>query len=800
MAIAWLVFPLVLLAVCGGCGLLVERVAGGRLPGALLPSVGLALLIVIALLTTYRRFTIDLTTPLVLVLAAAGYATSWPRLRGLRIDGWAAAVGLGLFAVFAAPVVLSGQPTWLGYFFLNDTAVHFSLIDQLFTGGSRVSGLEPSSYQAIVHAYLDSGYPIGTHVGLGAIRPLVGEDVAWVFQPYLAFILALNGVAMHHLISRVVRSRAMTGACAFIAAQPGLLYAYYLQDSIKELGTVWIMSVTVAVVFVTLDLKPGLRRLVPLAIVVAAGVDILNLAIAPWLGPPLAVAALALVWQRRHAGARGWLLPLVGLAAVSAALAAPALSKSLTFVSIAAGVLTNQADFGNLVRPLEWWQAFGIWPQGDFRFQLVTHQQIAFALMGVTVASSALGTLWMIRRRALGPLLLVGTSAIAALYITRKGSVYANGKTLAVASPAILLAAVLGPAALRDANRRIEAWLLAGVIAAGVLWTNALGYHDASLAARGRFQELASIDDRFHGRGPAFYNQFEDFATHFGRKLDMWTPAFSVVDLRPHLQGRPPALAKYPYDVNDAQLAYVERFPLIVLGRSPFASRPPANYRKVYLGRYYEVWQRGGVPQVVAHVPVGRGHAYVFPTSQAGGMASCDELRPVARLAAGKRAQLAYVERPTVPTVVPTAVPRPPDWGLVESDPYSLIPRGPSGAVTASVAIRQPGRYTVWLQGTLDRRFSVWINGKRVGSAGPYQLGPPAQFISVGHLSLVAGRVNVAIVRPGNGVSPGEGGTTRLLGPLVLDPPSDTREVRYLAPSAYRQLCNKRLDWVEIVR
>ena len=43
LLLAWIVFPLVLVALSLGCGLLVERAAGLTLPGALLLPLGLAL-------------------------------------------------------------------------------------------------------------------------------------------------------------------------------------------------------------------------------------------------------------------------------------------------------------------------------------------------------------------------------------------------------------------------------------------------------------------------------------------------------------------------------------------------------------------------------------------------------------------------------------------------------------------------------------------------------------------------------------------------------------------------------------
>src|SRR5580704_15234053 len=101
MIVSWLLFPLVLLAVCLGCGLAVERIAGWRLPGTMLVSIGLALVIVIATLLTSSVSLAKLATAAVLVVALAGFASSIRRTRRLRPDPYACAVGLGVYAVLA---------------------------------------------------------------------------------------------------------------------------------------------------------------------------------------------------------------------------------------------------------------------------------------------------------------------------------------------------------------------------------------------------------------------------------------------------------------------------------------------------------------------------------------------------------------------------------------------------------------------------------------------------------------------------------------------------------------------------
>lgn len=43
-----------------------------------------------------------------------------------------------------------------------------------------------------------------------------------------------------------------------------------------------------------------MRRWVPLLIVAVAGLDVLDLAIVPWLGPPLAVFVVIAAWRARY--------------------------------------------------------------------------------------------------------------------------------------------------------------------------------------------------------------------------------------------------------------------------------------------------------------------------------------------------------------------------------------------------------------------------------------------------------------------------------------------------------------------
>src|SRR5687767_14121794 len=110
MLVCWIVFPAILGLLALGCGLLLERAAGIALPGALLLPAGVAVVVVVGSFTTMTDATAELTAPVVIVLAIAGIALLPPWRR--RPDRWAAAAAIGVFAVFAAPIVLSGEATF----------------------------------------------------------------------------------------------------------------------------------------------------------------------------------------------------------------------------------------------------------------------------------------------------------------------------------------------------------------------------------------------------------------------------------------------------------------------------------------------------------------------------------------------------------------------------------------------------------------------------------------------------------------------------------------------------------------
>ena len=109
------------------------------------------------------------------------------------------------FAVFAAPFVLERvrrlcrlhDPRRHGDPLRPDRSDH--------VGRHWPRGLLPSSYRETLSAYFASGYPLGAHAALGAVRP-PWASTSGAFQPFLAFMAAALALALAGLLRGVVES------------------------------------------------------------------------------------------------------------------------------------------------------------------------------------------------------------------------------------------------------------------------------------------------------------------------------------------------------------------------------------------------------------------------------------------------------------------------------------------------------------------------------------------------------------------------------------------------------------------
>ncbi|HEY2334880.1 MAG TPA: hypothetical protein VGH58_07740 [Solirubrobacterales bacterium] len=760
MFLAWVVFPLVLLALCAGLGLLVDLLSARRLPGALVLPVGLAAMIVVGELTTAAAATAKLTVPVLLLLAVLGAGLSLPWRFG-RPDPWLVAAAFGVFCVFAAPVVLSGSPTFAGYIKLDDTATWFALTDRFMEHGHGIGGLEPSTYRATLEFNLAGGYPVGTFVPFGAAQKLVGGDLAWVFQPYVAFLATMLALPLWEMLGGLLPSRRVRAFAVFIAAQPALLFGYSLWGGVKEVGAA--AGVALVAALAPAAVRPGARSrdVVPLAIACGALAAQLSVGGLAWIGPALlAVAAIAV----SRFGWRSALRLALPFALLLGAFAIPAVVHGLLPPS--AEPLTDPHSLGNLVAPLKVVQALGIWPSGDFRFD-PEPSVITAVLIAVGLASAAFG-LWLAWRRRSLALLLYASSLLAAGALVLVGSPWNGGKALATASPVVLSLAIAGAASLLRVDR-VTGVVLVVAIAGGVIWSNVLAYGGASLAPYGQLSELQQIGERYAGQGPALMTEYNPYgARHFLRNLD----AEGASELRVReipLAAGGTAEKGEAVDTDELALPGLFEYRTLVLRRSPVRSRPPLPYRLVWSGKYYEVWQRpadfeGPLPE---HLALGGRlePAAVPKCAEVGGLGELALLHrlPGAHLVAARHAPV-----------------------------YD--------ATDGTLELPRAGRYAAWLLGSVRGDVELWIDGHKTGEARQ-QLENEGSFVELGESQLGGGTHEVELRFGGADLHPGSGGFPRpATGPLLFSPAGEAPGELVTVPiEGSRRLCGKPWDWIEAV-
>ncbi len=386
-----------------------------------------------------------------------------------------------------------------------------------------------------------------------------------------------------------------------------------------------------------------------------------------------------------------------------------------------AQAIASTANSGNLHSPLRPSQLFGVWLGGSYKLLptggALTLTIVLIALVFVLVVVGV-GDIVRSRRYALAG--WFAGMVIVWLALVGFASTWANAKTLMLTSPAVMLMAWAGIAALRDSRMRIAVPLVAFLLVSGVLCSDALLYHSSNLAPTARYEELASINKRFAGRGPTLFTDFDEYSLYELRDMDVGGPDFVYP---------PPALASAaggygdPVDLNKIAPAAFASYPLIVTRRDPTAGRPSAAYRLLWQGVYYQVW--GRIPGGVARGRLSAG-------------------APVARL----------VKVPLARTF------RPLGWTLSRKG----IVMGGAGTLSARFVLPHSGVWELWLKGDVMRALTVRIDGLKLGTLGG-QLDGNSLVVNVLtplRTRLDAGPHTLTISRPGADLAPGDGGAATL--------------------------------------
>jgi hypothetical protein len=485
---AWVGFPLLLVLIGAGWGVVVERAAGISVSDVLILPLGLAAAIVVAgTLTTFSA-----TAPAAITVVAVGAAAGlillvwvWPRPsadrdpaagpqpaferrrapRRLPLPGlWAALAAVGALLVYGAPVLLSGQATFTGFLKLDDTGTWFNVVDIVMSHSNSITALNeafhpPSTFSAVFTADVGEHYPLGAFMLLGVGHGLTGLDPAWIIQPYFACCAAALALGIYALVAPLVPSPRLRALVAFLGAQSALLFGYSLWGGIKEMTAAFLLVLGVALI------APLLRRpvarpreLIPLAVAGGALIQTLQIGGGGWVAPAALILVLAWLWPRggvRRLRASAASLGI--LAALTAAFTLPVWVSLSSFLSSGYHGLFSEGQtaaekYGNLVKPISGWQLGGIWLSGDFRFPPPALPTTLFIV--VAMIAAAAGLWFSARRRQFGVLLYVAVALLAIGIIYVSGATFwVMGKALSISSPAVLTAALAGAAVLWSSRR-----------------------------------------------------------------------------------------------------------------------------------------------------------------------------------------------------------------------------------------------------------------------------------------------------------------------------------------------------------
>jgi hypothetical protein len=755
---AWLAFPLLLLATSAGCGLLVRRVSGGALSGVLLLPTGFSLVVAIATLGTSVTWLAPSAGAIAVTIAGVSLLLElWPlRHARLRVPvevAYPAVAALVAFAAIAAPVVLTGTPSWTGFARITDTANQMGFAQHLSEVGRQVP-VGNSAFNDVMLGLSGNGYPGGAQAALGALAGVIHTETAWCYQAYQAWAAAMGALAAYALLRTAVASRLMSCIGAAVAIQANILYDYGLEGGIKELTTASLILLVVALLAEQLPGPRSLRSALPLAPALAAALATFSYGLAPWLGPVLLIAFVAsLVASKRLARTTAsWAVA----ACVTAILAIPTVIAGVKLFGTVKTAVTSSVELGlgNLTAPIPEISAVGVWISNDYRFPHLARAGTSHAFDILVIALAVVGVAGALWKRRWVVAAAGITAPIALAYVVAHAGPWLELKAFTLTAPLFLATAFVGAGWLVASRARrigavlrVAGWVGAVAVTGAVLYGNALTYHDMSLAPAARYTQLAAIGKRFAGISPAFYPAFDEYSEYFLRREG----AFDL-NIPPPLKVRPgavtlaPGTFAYAYDLNQFELSFVQDFPLLVLARSPVASRPPANFDIVDQTSEFEVWRRvRSASEVVAHLPLSG-----LPAERT--QQFCLLLLHTARRA-GPGSLVAYVPAGPRAVLVPTLAKHPSYWHAFA--PEALRAYG-AGAVEGSLVLPASGTYEVSMPGSVGRPITLYVDGHRAGSIA-YQERYPGQYLRFGRVSLSAGVHTVRLVRGSGDLHPGDG-------------------------------------------
>ncbi len=406
-------------------------------------------------------------------------------------------------------------------------------------------------------------------------------------------------------------------------------------------------------------------------------------------------------------------------------------------------------------------------------------------LAAAAAGAAVLGAVQLLRTRALALAGWVALSLAGWLVVSASVTTWASAKALMLTTPVVMLLAWGGVAALsRGRAPKLLATAFAAALIVGVIASDVMQYRSSNLAPTARYEQLASLDHRFKGQGPALFTDFDEYALYELRDLDIGGPDFVYP---------PAALASLAggygreVDLERASPRTLARYPLIITRRDPLHGRPPVAYVEVAQDHYYDVFRRSpGAEVALAHVPLSG--------------AAASQCRAIGALARGRREGATLAAAPSL-RIVPVRLAgasRPARWGHQRAGFAMSV----AGTLRASFRLPSAGLWRLWVQGQFMPPISFAIDGSPLATVAGDLSGNSivSDTLQLHQVPLAAGSHSLAVHRSSPGLRPGGRGSAVLDRAFLTLGSEGVWPAIVRAPAAgWRALCGRRYDWVELL-
>ena len=676
----------------------------------------------------------------------------------------------GLLA--SLPFIATGRVGILGVTDNADLSAHLLLADSVGTGHAPV-GLDPTWY---------SSYPTGPHALVATLHAGLGVPIDAGFNALLIATLAISATCALALLREASLTRRLVGA--LIAGLPFLAAFYTVQSSFKEtlLGVI-VVAWTLSLPPVVGAFRARARAIIPLGVLAAGAYCDYSFVALAWLGA-VAVPYLGYRFARDLPRGRVRLerraaLGLAIFAVIVAAIVLPMAGQTKALVGAVKATAAGQTTGGNITAELAAYQVFGVWPSSDGRsFGWSLNLMRA---LGVAGAAAAVWAAWWWARRRRFELIAAAAGAVAIYLVVRaRATPYYSGKALAIAAfPVALMtvsAVILALPRLRELRyqpplRKLAA--LAGVAFLAIAaWSSGLALRAGRVQPDAHRSELVSLRPLL-AQGPTLYMGQNDYISWILRGVQVGYPYSYIAPTQVPFATRPekPWRISWPYDFDSVMPDQLDHFRFVLASRSPYASSPPPNWRRVRVTPSYEVFERHGPTPPRNVLPEGGVPGRNFECSSPQGA----ELQKGGGVAA---------VRPR-PVVIPNQRLRAPDGGQLATGEFDFgqISLGDSAVAFARLPA---GRWTVSLQYVSPVPLDVTAGGTTM-TVPPSQEGPGV-FWRVGTFTSKGGTQRIVI--RAHGASPLTTFRTVLLGSLAL-----TRIGARDRVVPLRRACGRYVDW-----